>query len=378
VTIESGDGIAFPLAGKAKFVAEKRLNQAQRNGLSEHPLGKLFGYTGSMQREGRETLQIKSLGKAAEVIVLRDSGLKFSRQTTVIPEDEKAEVVDILATLNKERGIVAHTQVDENINTFRPQIGKEPQDRQQFNELVQQIQSSFTISQLAKYIQTFSERQGPDTVYLRKTLKTKMIRRISPFLPQAAIDNDPMDPASIRGYSFPSYTPKQRLALRVMRECWRLQLPELEDGIGEIEVELTPPDFQLLSKSFFPLSDLVSNKYQVNKEFGSELLPSVMEEISAKHIVSHEERIETFMDKYTFRIVAARAKCEAVVEGIEKALGSIQRREVNLRNLRTDCKYTEFNSWATKNFDDATINQLGALTRTDIRVSHKKRVSNFF
>jgi len=112
----------------------------------------------------------------------------------------------------------------------------------------------------------------------------------------------------------------------------------------------------------------------VNKEFGSQVLPSTMEDISARHIVRHGERIETFMDNNTFRIVATRAKCEAVVEDIEQALGSIQRREVNLRNLRSDCKYPEFNSWVEKNFDDSTINQLGGLTRTDIKVSHKKRV----
>jgi len=259
VTIEDGNGITFPLAGKSKFIAEKRLNQAQRVGLSEHPLGKLFGYTGSMQREGRETLDIESLGKAAEVIVLRDSGLKFTRKTTVIPEAEKAEAVDILATLNKERGIVAHTQVDENISTFRPKKGAELQDRQQFNELVQQIQSSFTISQLAKYIQTFSEGKNSNATSLRKGSKTNLIRRITPFLPQAAIDGDPNDPVSIRGYSYPSYTTKQRLALRVMRECWMLQLPELEDGIGEIEVELTPPDFELLSKTMAKLSDIRAN-----------------------------------------------------------------------------------------------------------------------
>ena len=102
-----------------------------------------------------------------------------------------------------------------------------------------------------------------------------------------------------------------------------------------------------------------------------------MEEISAKHIASHGERIETFIDNYTFRIVAARAKCEEIVEDIEEVLGNIQRREVNLRSLRTDCKYPELNSWASKNFDDATISQLATLTRTDIRVSHKKRVCDF-
>jgi len=259
VTIEDGNTITFPLAGRSQFVAEKRLSQTQRNGLSEHPLGKLFGYTGSMQREGRETLEIESLGKAAEVIVLRDSGLKFTRRTTVIPEAEKAEAVDILATLNRERGMVAHTQVDENISTFRPKAGEEPQDRQQFNELVQQIQSSFTISQLAKYIQTFSSGQDSAAPSLRKAIKAKLIRRITPFLPQAAIDGDPTDPASVRGYSYPSYTPKQRLALRVMRECWKLRLPELEDGIGEIEVELNSPDFQLLSKTSETLFGMGSN-----------------------------------------------------------------------------------------------------------------------
>lgn len=211
--------------------------------LSQYPMGRLYGHTGKKQREEREHLDISSLGEPADVIVLRDSKFRTYNYADTVEPDEAPQSIDILATLDSERGLVGHTEVEENINQFRPKGGEEPQDWNGFNSLVQNIQAGFTVSQLARYIQSFSEiNEGNSTVRSSRSL----IPRISPWMPETSLSTQHLDDGHTRGYSLASYTNKQRLVLRLLRECWKLELPELEGGVGEVELELKPSDYDLL------------------------------------------------------------------------------------------------------------------------------------
>jgi hypothetical protein len=192
-------------------------------------------------------LDVDALGEPAEVIVLRDSKYTtydYAKEYQVV---EPVESIDILAALDNERGLVGQKEVEENINQFRPKKGEEPQDWDGFNKLVQDMQAGFTVSQLARYIQSFNEANGgekssPSVGFL--------IPRISPWMPESSKSTTYLDGDSTGGYSVASYTNKQRLVLRLIRECWKLALPEVEEGIGEVELELKPGDYDLLlSKS---------------------------------------------------------------------------------------------------------------------------------
>ncbi|KAG9242141.1 mitochondrial inner-membrane-bound regulator-domain-containing protein [Calycina marina] len=343
----------------ASFLREEGLDATQRQGLSEHPLGKLFGYSGQMQRENRQILDIDALGNPTEVIILKDSGVTFKRHAPVIStEEQQSENVDILAKLDKERGIVGAKQVNENINSFHPIEGKEPRNWQEFNEVVQQIQSSFTQAQLASYIQKFIAK-NPRNVVEPIASKSKKIKYISPFLPKPSSSDDIAGYDLAEGYSPKSYTAKQKLAVRLMRECWGLELPDLEDGIGELDVFLrSSSDFDLL----------------IADKFGSKCVQSVLKEISSRYSASGGKSIQTSRKHTMIRLVARRDTCEKIVEEIEYALSNIQRREINLRDLRTECSPLEFANWADKHYGAPFMEQLAALTQTDIHITNKKKV----
>ena len=209
--------------------------------ISEHPLGKLYGYTGQQLRENREKLSVNVLGEAAEVIVLRDS--KISNYNHQIEENvETQEGIDILAKLDEERGLVGWDEVEANINEFRPKEDEQPQTILEFSQLITELQGGFTVAQLAKYLQAHgqTDKKAP------KLSSTSLIQRISPWIPGISESDSYLDQDELQGYDLRSYTSKQRLVLRILRECWKLKLPFVEEGIGQIEVELAPGDFDLL------------------------------------------------------------------------------------------------------------------------------------
>jgi len=174
----------------------------------------------------------------AAVIILKDTEFKAYSFGAKQIEDLEPRSINILAELDNERGLVGRQEVEENINQFRPKEGHEPQTEEDFNTIIQEIQTSFTSSQLARYIQAH-EKGVP------KLADDALIIGITPWTPGISESRLPLDEED-RGYSFSSYTGKQRLALRLVRHCWNLGLPQLEEGIGEIEVELRPKDFYLL------------------------------------------------------------------------------------------------------------------------------------
>jgi hypothetical protein len=212
-----------------------------------YSLGKLYGHAGRKKREDRERLNVDALGAPADVIVLRDTKVTTYTHVETVDPAEAPQPVDILATLDNERGLVGQKEVEENINHFRPKDGEQPQNRDDFNRLVQDVQSAFTVSQLARYIHNFSNGGKHDS---SKAGTGSSIPRISPWMPETSKSIEQLDDESSRGYSLASYTAKQRLVLRLLRECWKLELPELEYGVGEVELELKPEDYELLlSKS---------------------------------------------------------------------------------------------------------------------------------
>jgi hypothetical protein len=98
------------------------------------------------------------------------------------------------------------------------------------------------VAQLAKYLQA----HGQTDTKAPKLSSTSLIQRISPWIPGISESDSYLDQDELQGYDLRSYTSKQRLVLRILRECWKLKLPFVEEGIGQVEVELAPGDFDLL------------------------------------------------------------------------------------------------------------------------------------
>jgi len=215
---------------------------------SAYPLGRLHGRSGQVKREHVEKIKGAVLGEPAKVIVLRDSIFKLYEHDNGQVNAEEAKHIDILQQLEDERGLIGQDEVTENLNSCRPKSGEEPQNWYDINSLVRQLQDGFTIQQLESYIESFHGRQAPETppADLVPEKKESRILRITPWQPGISeidgyYDNDPL-----RGYYMESHTAKQRVILRLLRECWMLELPELKDGLGQFEIEIPKDSLDLL------------------------------------------------------------------------------------------------------------------------------------
>ncbi|KAH8597711.1 mitochondrial inner-membrane-bound regulator-domain-containing protein [Bisporella sp. PMI_857] len=329
--------------------------------LSHRPMQRVFGHTGTLKRQTHEHLDVESLGEASDVIILKDSKVTYYKPklfAKVETTDGKMAPGDILEALAKERGLVGHEQVYKNIQAFRPEEGKEPKSWEEFNELVQKLQSSFTKAQLNRYMKVMGEKKGQDD-RSNKPEQGPFLFRVSPWIPQIAESPQTDNNHSINTYAPISYTAKQKLVLTLLRNLWNLDVTELEQGIGEFEVELRPRDFELL---------LGETKTGPQSEV------STLAKISSKYITSKDESIEVFRSHNYLRVKTTRAKSQLISEEIQNAILRIQRRKIEVEDLMTlvkKPKLPEVKKWTDAHFDEHVLDALGKMTRTTISTSNK-------
>jgi hypothetical protein len=206
--------------------------------LSDIPLGRLHAHRrGLLSKESQADLNATALGDPAKALVLRESIFTLYSINPDSLDDQEADHIDILGQLEEERGLVGWAEVQRNIDAFKPN-NDEVTTWDSIHELVRGLQNGFTISQLEKYIETFEGKRDPESPRAPWYTKEKgaPIFKITPWQPGVSpikeyFDNDPL-----RGYYLESHTSKQRMVLRLLRECWMLELPELVEGIGQFEM----------------------------------------------------------------------------------------------------------------------------------------------
>jgi len=224
----------------------------------EEKLGETYGFRGHSLFKERESLKdAKNLGAPAEVLLLRESKIHRYDHSGRHPDDAPAQLdakhIDILEQVQEERGLISQEEVVENINEFRPEKDKEPQHWDDFNTLVQSLQESFTVPQLEKYIQSFENKQAedscPHTVTwspLSDDLIEEIVLERSPWIPSIGDSVGQDYKQSSRGYTLASHTSKQRVVIQLIRQCWKLSVPELDGGIGSMEVRMRVTHLNLL------------------------------------------------------------------------------------------------------------------------------------
>ncbi|KAH8811406.1 mitochondrial inner-membrane-bound regulator-domain-containing protein [Xylogone sp. PMI_703] len=312
-----------------------------------HRGGRLYGFRGNQLQEDHESLKTEALGKPAEVIVLRESRFKIFNSVPQLDPEESPEKVDILAQLDSERGLPGWNEVEDNINELRPEDGESPRNWEEFDKLVRVLQEGFTVSQLVRYINIHGKSKQKDQNL--EDSESPILRK-SAWMPDISKPGEHFDESPIRGYYWKSHTSKQRLVLLLVRDCWNLEVPELANGIGEIEVHIRTEDLELL------LAPLLG------------ALRSPLSVISEEYITDEQEKIEAFKSRGVIRITTTRQKADNIIEQLEEKLHSIQRLEVPFGNLvpaanKDDTKQLE--KWIRTNIEDV-LPELSRLTRTDI------------
>ncbi|KAI9644415.1 hypothetical protein NHQ30_007772 [Ciborinia camelliae] len=314
------------------------------------PKEKVYGHTGLKQFGASVPLSgVDALGKSAEVLVLRDSKLRFYKEKVKDMDEAPApESIDILARVQSERGIISSEDLETNINEFKPQKDK-IQTWEDFNDVVQSLHTSFTNNQLKKYIQSYPRKQRMRRVPslgLGILYDKEAISRCTPWVPEISPINQPIDNSPLRGYSPASYNPKQNHAVRVLRECWQLEVPEIVEGIGEVEIQIAIKD----------LDFLVSQGY--------------IESVIKRYYLNEPERIEIFRPRQALRITSTREKSAFILAEIQDGIKSISREKFPLGVL---CLPHYKRGWESRTLTPRVLTKLGELTKTDIRrLSHEE------
>jgi len=228
--------------------------QAFPNGDGPHrrilyPHGRLRGIPGRRVREGVANLGLKTLGKPAEVIVLRDAelGLKQAPETAAEEVTEKSwSATDLLASLDAERGILPPEDVARNIEEFRTLWSQKGLEWDQWLEARKKLCGAFSTAQLTQYI---VHKTQQNAVINTQNQRTSNILRKSIWTPGETpfegfrVDN--MERKRLPNMS-PNLPRKEALAERVLGDCWDHHVRAEASDTGELEILLRPRDLSLL------------------------------------------------------------------------------------------------------------------------------------
>lgn len=348
----------------------------------EEPLGEVYGHRGMVRVKDTEEIETKTFGEPSKILVLRQSritkyawdgykGTEFEHL-----KDRKGPVdIDsyILERIDAERGLPSLSEVEENVKHFKPKKGREPKDREEFNQLIQKIQESFTTPQLQQYIDNYKGRavSGLDTTSTTnlssssKDEDAKILRK-SPWVTELFDTEEYFDSdAALHGYALASHTTKQRVVVRLLRECWKLNLPDVENSIGSVDIAIRPNHLELLlSKSVLKISQKPILTIEISE---SDLFSTLREELLGRAC----EDIETFPTSGVIKITTTKTRYKPVLERIELELKNIRRLPISLSNLMPSTKsgkpsIDKIQEWADLQFDDKTLIELSRLTDTKI------------
>ncbi|KAI6717210.1 hypothetical protein JHW43_000385 [Diplocarpon mali] len=245
---------------------DNRENYTSKQHSEEHLAitNRFHGHRGMKKEEYREALNERTLGKRAKVIVLRDSKLNLydlgeSQERLPI---KKAAHIDILGRLAEERGLVGQREVDRNIDNFRPK--NERQTWEEVNDILRKMQDGFTMTQVNRYIEEFKRRED------ERPLREIRIHRsnandgnmlVTPWAAGVSEIQDRFVQGPGRGYLLESHTIKQRAIMRLLRECWNLEISDLADGIGQFEIEFRKEHLELFLLGRISLLDNIQSSY---------------------------------------------------------------------------------------------------------------------
>jgi hypothetical protein len=321
---------------------------------------------GVYYREESERLDLPMLGESAKVIVLRGNQTKKKKNVYLEAEDAKKEneLLELEALLDEQLIPPTDAEVHDNLNELRPKSEIYLSEKE-FRKIQHELEDGFLGTQLAHYLATFKAENGervpnPTSAAIKtETLpdneaadearlneredfvpKFKWIKSYSPWIPLGLDQNaSGVTDRHLHGYLSPSSNLKERLAVRIMRECWGLHMEELIRGLGEVKLVVADHEFVLLMRGTRRFLKLLNDLY-----------------------LEPDERIEAIRSKNTVRIVAARPKTQTIINELDVTLKNIKTESFDVSHVTSD----------PRNVDEALLEQVGHLTNTHVRLSSTK------
>lgn len=218
--------------------------------------------------EDASSLGVDSLGKAAEVIVLRDGGQWVKKASPVEVSSEEAmdsglKIEDFL----DEQDVLSPDDVVGNIHGLKPE--RQIVSAREFKSLFNTLLDGFTILQLEAYVVWHRERSIMERVKDEAFDEDEALSE-EPTIPEDVLPKLPeyawmteqarwtphVDGAveeaqyPLAGYIMKSMPPKQRLVIQLMRECWDISIQELLNGNGRVDIRVRDLEFKLLTREY--------------------------------------------------------------------------------------------------------------------------------
>jgi hypothetical protein len=218
--------------------------------------------------EDASKLGVDSLGKAAEVIVLRDRRRWERRNRLVDSNSEEATGEGLMfEDFLDEQDALSLDEVVKNIHGLQP--GRQILSAREYKSLFNTLLNGFTILQLEKYVMSHREQPILETIKdeifseaetsseapvipadeLTKRRKYAWMIEEAHWTPyvEGAVEEAQYP---LAGYITKLMPPKQRLVVQLMRECWGVSIRELMEGNGRIDIRVRDLEFKLLTREY--------------------------------------------------------------------------------------------------------------------------------
>ncbi|KAI1452614.1 mitochondrial inner-membrane-bound regulator-domain-containing protein [Annulohypoxylon moriforme] len=294
--------------------------------------------------EDAQSLGSNMLGKPASVIIMRDEGvyrrkdIPFNSNNAEDKPDERG--TDIEALLDNQRKPTAAEDIRNNIHSLKPRT-ETVLSKREFRKLQTSLMGGFLHTQLGDYL---DHNRRPVPFETKADAKSIIgngvwIKHITPWAPLGNQSNVPEEiDSSLYGYIADSATPKEKLAVRIMRECWCLSIGELDTGLGETRVTIQSREFLLLMR-------------------GTQRWISVMGQIW----LDPGEKIEALRDKKMLRFVTTKPKAAILVKELYDTIKRITSKTFSMKLV------------AGEPINGAFLEEVGRITNTYVR---RKQNSN--
>ncbi|KAL9084433.1 MAG: hypothetical protein Q9165_008071 [Trypethelium subeluteriae] len=239
-----------PAEGVIRRIGGKR---QQRNGL--------YGQVIDQRVKNSAKLGIDSLGKPAEVILLRDEESdetpeKRKWRSILVKDDVPKEDLSLLSQeeivtmVGLEEDDPDQSQINANLDKLRANMGADRHtpisvSKTEYDDVYDILFKGYTTEQLMEYVETTapavgssSLHTGHDPVFLFQSIWKPGESSTSERVP--TLERLQFDEAEQK-------SPKSALVNRLMQDHWRIQVQEAEDATGEIEVGVRPWQLSLLT-----------------------------------------------------------------------------------------------------------------------------------
>ncbi|KAK8024018.1 hypothetical protein PG993_012084 [Apiospora rasikravindrae] len=342
--------------------------------------------------EASENLGTDMLGKPAYAIVMKDQGLYRQRKRSAEAIDtgtgtvqEESSQLEIQSLLEHQDEPATPEEVRANIDGLCPESETYLPEKE-FRRIQYELTEGFLKSQLVDYIDSFkaalkeatraeeetkevSENEHDEAELESQVTEVQdhtgsgeaspqgevdssapvttypWIREISPWVrlnsEEVAAGGLPEDTDQhLHGYVSEAASPKEKLAVRIMRECWGLHIEELMGGLGQVEVAVRKLEFTMLTRGTRRFLKLLNDTF-----------------------LDRGESMEIFRNKATIRFVSTRPKAETLIHELNGILQTITTRHFPVSLVAGPHDL----------IDEVLLEEVGRITNTYINQSHSTK-----